>query len=273
MMQGEHISQEDLALQALRALSQDESAAVCSHVEQCAECRDELAALMGDLALVALTAEPLPLPAGARDRFVKRIAEDAAAAPVQRPVSGAQRVISIDRKPASKAVFWIPSALAAALLIVAFWLGVRVNQLDDQLRAANEQAAQLAAANARARAIEEVLTAKAAQRIVLSAAKTPPTPAGRAIYLAASGGLIFQANNLASIPEGKTYELWVIPASGAPIPSGLFRPDAQGNASVVLPQLPTGVPAKAIGVTLEKAEGSATPTAPVLLLGAVASGE
>ena len=67
----------------------------------------------------------------------------------------------------------------------------------------------------------------------------------------------------------------MIPADGkAPIPAGLFRPDAAGNASVVLPPLPRGVPAKAFGVTIEKAEGSATPTAPIILVGAVpAAGE
>jgi anti-sigma-K factor RskA len=67
----------------------------------------------------------------------------------------------------------------------------------------------------------------------------------------------------------------VIPADGkAPIAAGLFRPDAAGSASVLLPPLPKGVPAKAFGVTIEKAEGSATPTAPIILVGAVpAAGE
>ncbi len=77
------------------------------------------------------------------------------------------------------------------------------------------------------------------------------------------------------MPASKTYELWVIPANGsAPIPAGLFRPDAAGNGSVVLPQIPLGVSAKAFGVTLEDAAGSKVPTAPILLVGTVpASGE
>jgi len=37
---------------------------------------------------------------------------------------------------------------------------------------------------------------------------------------------------------------------------------------VVMPELPKGVPAKAFGVTIEKASGSDTPTAPILLAGA-----
>jgi anti-sigma-K factor RskA len=121
----------------------------------------------------------------------------------------------------------------------------------------------------------DVLTAKDSKRVLLTSAKTRPEPAGRAIYLAETGGLVFQANDLEQLADNKTYELWVIPANGqAPIPAGLFRPDASGSASVLLPTLPKGVPAKAFGVTIEKAEGSATPTAPIILAGAVpASGE
>jgi anti-sigma-K factor RskA len=48
----------------------------------------------------------------------------------------------------------------------------------------------------------------------------------------------------------------------------LFRPDSTGSASLILPPLPAGVPAKAFGVTVERAEGSDTPTTPILLVGA-----
>jgi anti-sigma-K factor RskA len=106
----------------------------------------------------------------------------------------------------------------------------------------------------------------------LTAAKAKPEPTGRAVYLAESGGLVFQANDLGQLAQDKAYELWVIPANGqAPIPAGVFRPDAAGSASVLMPPLPKGVPAKAFGVTIEKAEGSATPTTPIILVGAVAS--
>jgi anti-sigma-K factor RskA len=51
------------------------------------------------------------------------------------------------------------------------------------------------------------------------------------------------------------------------MPAGLFRPDASGSASVVLPTLPQGVEAKAFGVTIEDAQGSATPTLPIVMAG------
>jgi anti-sigma-K factor RskA len=70
------------------------------------------------------------------------------------------------------------------------------------------------------------------------------------------------------VRANKTYELWLIPANGqAPIPAGLFQPDANGTASVVFPSLPVGIDAKAFGVTVEDAQGAATPTLPIVMSG------
>ncbi|MFZ1015198.1 MAG: anti-sigma factor [Terracidiphilus sp.] len=266
-----HISQEDLTLHAMQALSPEEDAGIRSHLLECAACRAELASVTGDLALVALCVDQQPLPDGARERFLDQIAVP--------PRSVAQRhvesVIPIDRVPARPRAGWLPWIAIAALLLVCVSMGLQIQRLNDKLQAEATLTARLTASNAHAQEVLDVLTAPAAQRVLLTAAKTPPAPSGRAIYLAARGGLILQASNLARVADDKTYELWVIPANGsAPIPAGLFRPDGAGDASVVLPPLPVGVPAKAFGITLEKAGGSARPTAPILLSGAVpASGE
>jgi anti-sigma-K factor RskA len=263
MTLGEHIPLEDLALYAMHDGTAEEQAAVRLHLEECVECRDELAAVSRDLALVAQSVEQHPLPEGARQRFIARIS-------ITEPQGPAARVIPIAKEPKiGRALVWAPWLLAAALAIVAILLGMRTRSLDEQLRGETRLAAELTARAAYAQEVLDVLSAPSAQRVLIKAAKTAPTPTGRAIYLPSRGGLIFEANNLASLPVDKTYELWVIPASGnAPIPAGLFRPDASGSASVVLPPLPAGAPAKAFGVTIEKAGGSLTPTAPILLSGA-----
>jgi hypothetical protein len=260
-----HISQEDLALHAMQALSPEESAAVRSHLAECAQCRDDLAVLSGDVALVALGAEQQPLPAGARDRFFTRIAADTGTV----PKSTGDQVVSIAAKRHKSVGSWTPWLAVAALLVLSVFLSVQVQRLKEALQSENDAAARQAEASARAQQVFEVLSAPAAQHVLLTAAKAPPQPTGRAVYLPAKGGLIFQGNDLAQLSGDKTYELWVIPANGsAPIPAGLFRPDATGNASVVLPTLPVGVAAKAFGVTIEKAGGSTTPTAPIILAGA-----
>jgi hypothetical protein len=272
MMQDEHIPQEDLVLYAMQAMHSHELAAVRLHLDGCAECRRALAEVNGDLALVAMSVEQKPLPEGARQRFVERLAADAA----RTDRGGAAPVVSIEAKrPARRAVVWIGWLAAAASLLFAFSLEQKIRDLNDQVVEQQQAAAQQATANARAQQVLDVLTAPAAKRVLLTAAKTKPEPTGRAVYLAESGGLVFQANDLGQLSQEKAYELWVIPANGqAPIPAGVFRPDAAGSASVVLPPLPKGVPAKAFGVTIEKAEGSVTPTAPIILMGAVpAAGE
>ncbi|MBS1805341.1 MAG: anti-sigma factor [Acidobacteria bacterium] len=266
MMDAQHISQDDLALYALQALSSEESAAVREHLSVCDVCRAEVASLQGDLAMVALSVDQQTLPSGARERFLQRIGGD-----VRQGADGTRRAepISIERAHGSRSAAWIGWVAAAAALIVAAWLGFEVNSLRSRLQASDSRIATLETSESQAKQVAELLTAPSAQKVVLTAPKTPPAPSGRVVYLASRGGLILQASNLAPIPAGKTYELWVIPADGtAPIPAGLFRPDTAGNGSVVLPQIPQGVKAKAFGVTLEDAAGSKTPTAPILLAGA-----
>lgn len=267
MTQDEHIPQEDLLLYAMQAMQSHELAAVRLHLDRCVECRRSLAEVNGDLALVAMSVEGKPLPEGARQRFVEQLARDVSRVPdkVDAPV------VSIGKKePKRRTALWIGWLAAAASLLFALSLQRKVSTLNEDLARQHEIAAKQAEANARAQQVLDVLTAPAARHVLLTAAKTKPEPTARAVYLAESGGLVFQANALPQLAENKTYELWVIPADGhAPIPAGLFRPDSAGSASVVLPPLPKGIPAKAFGVTIEKAEGSATPTAPIILVGAV----
>ncbi len=83
---------------------------------------------------------------------------------------------------------------------------------------------------------------------------------------------MFMASNLPQVPEGKAYELWIIPMKGAPMPAGIFKPDEHGNAMMMDHPMPEGIIAKAFAITLEKAEGSDKPTSPIMLMGEVTAG-
>ncbi|MES2219814.1 MAG: anti-sigma factor, partial [Acidobacteriota bacterium] len=158
----------------------------------------------------------------------------------------------------------------AALACLFYAVHVRdINQnMEHLLAIETAQLNQTNAAAERAREVVEALTSPESQRVTLVSAHAQPEPSGEAVYLENRGALVFTASHLVPLPPNKTYELWVIPANGsAPIPAGTFHPDAQGMASVLLPHLPKGIPAKAFGVTMENAGGSATPTLPILLAG------
>ena len=103
----------------------------------------------------------------------------------------------------------------------------------------------------------------------------PPTvketarPEAHAAYLPEKGSLVLIATHMQPLQSYKTYELWLLPAEAglSPIPAGLFKPDADGNASLVMPDMPKGVRAKGFGVTVEDEGGSKQPTMPIVLAG------
>jgi len=278
----QHISDEDLILYSMQSLSAGETATVELHLEECPECAANLAEIGGDFALLALSVDQQPAPAGARDRFLARIAAEPREAVSTYSMPQAEpRVVreSALREPARVIQAtkprrnWFPTLLpwaaAFAMLALAGYLGGSNQRLNDRLNQDKGQIAGLAAQAARAEEVLDALTSPEAKQVTLTEGKQAPPPTGRTSYLPGKGALVFVGNNLKPIPAGKTYELWVIPADGkAPIPAGLFRPDEHGSASVVLPKLPEGVPAKAFGVTIESAEGSPTPTMPIVLAGA-----
>jgi hypothetical protein len=270
-----HISEEDLALYAMQALAREEMEAARAHVSECDACRGQLAEISGDLAMVAMSVEQQPVPSGARQRLMDRIAaEPNAAAPAQDSHPTRVPDLAVVRKKKSRASWrWVPWAAVAALLILSANLFIRVKFLDQQLEMQNTLLAARNAENARAHAVLDVLTAADAQHIVLTAGKTRPAPTARAVYLASRGSLVLEASNMQALPPDKTYELWVIPTSGAPIPAGTFRPDPAGSGSVVLPHIPPGLSAKAFGITVENAGGSDTPTLPIVLAGSATAGE
>jgi hypothetical protein len=159
-------------------------------------------------------------------------------------------------------------AATAAVVIFALSLWRENSALRGRLASAGSQAAKSARELEELRRIAAPILEPEAQRVTLVSAKTPPQPQGKAFYLRNRGSLVFLANNMPLLPAQKVYELWLIPANGAPIPAGLFKPDAHGSASLVNPPLPGGVEAKAFAITVENEAGAATPTMPIVMMGA-----
>jgi anti-sigma-K factor RskA len=269
------ISQEDLALYAMRSLPADEMAAVAAALRNNPQAQQELARIHDDLALLALSVDQQAAPAGSFERLQARMRETfpagATSVPGGKPIEMTATQTEFATVPSTRRSKWAvitPWAIAACLAVACSILGYRTASLNDALDGESALVSNLAAKASRAQQVLEVLNAPNAQRVTLAATKTPPAPTAHAVYLAERGALMMEANNLKPLPAGKTYELWVIPASGtAPVPAGTFTPNGEGYASVVLPALPSGVPAKAFGITVENAGGSKTPTLPIVLSG------
>jgi len=247
---------DDLALHALGCLEGDERISLETHLEGCASCRRELEQLRGDAALLALsTSGPRP-PAHARARLMDAIAKDPRMPQVSQVQARSRWWLGLGWITASAmviiaAVMWNQNARLKAN--IADWAAVSAQQrldLDEARRVVN------------------TLTASDAQHVsVLPVGMKVPPPTGKAIYSRERNGLIFLASNLGPLPAQKAYELWLIPAQGAPIPAGVFKPDAHGAAIVINPPLPAGVEAKAFAITIEPEQGTTTPTMPIVMVG------
>jgi anti-sigma-K factor RskA len=245
---------EDLALYALDALRGEDRARVNEHLAACAACRLELEQLRGDTALLALsTAGPRP-PQRARQRLLDAVARE----------SRMPHLVQTSTRRSWWGMLGWAAAAAVVIFAVSLW---RENAaLKATVASASSQAAKNAREMEELRKIAAPILEPEAQRVTLVAVKTPPQPQGKVFYLR-NRGLVLLANNLPALPAQKAYELWLIPASGAPVPAGVFKPDAHGSASVVNPPLPAGAEAKAFAITVENEAGATTPTMPIVMMG------
>jgi len=253
-MTGHEQFAEDLALYALGSLEGDAVVPLERHLEECAACRQELARLEGDMALLALTtAGPSP-PQRARQRLLKAIGRE--------PRS--LRTVLTRRR------WWTLAPVFAALVLAVFAILLwRENARQrDRIEALRADAASNQATFEEAKHLLALLTDPSAMHVTLVAAQSKPQPAGKAIYMPGNGALVFMASNLAPLAPAKTYELWLMPMHGEkPMPAATFKPDPQGNAIVMMPPMTAGIEARTFAVTIEPEGGSATPTMPLVLVG------
>ncbi|MGA8939553.1 MAG: anti-sigma factor [Acidobacteriaceae bacterium] len=283
-----HISPDDLYLFALQLLPDADMRDAATHLKECAECRAQLGQVQGDLVTYALTAEMHTPPTQARERLLRQVAEEKKVIPMDpveqhvEPVLYPRnsRVYQMDapeereRRRFAPIMAWAGWGVAACLAVMT---GMQVDQrkaVQQDLSVASAQLSQSMQQSEKAKAVAQTLRDATAMQVALhvplNAGAVPKLdPEAHATYVPETGALVFVADHLDPLQPQKTYELWLLPAQAgqAPIPAGLFKPDVNGNATVVMPALPKGVTAKGFGVTVENNGGSQTPTAPIVLAG------
>jgi len=246
---------DDLVLYALHELPAQEASEVRSHLDDCPQCRRELSEINSDMALLALSSVAATPPQRSRDRLMTVIKAE--------PRRSRTFVM---RRP-----WWSFVPTFAAVLLAAFGLMLwRENvSLRNRLEVSQQDAQQRQADLERASLVVDALTSPDSNHFALVATKSQPVPEGRASYMQKTGTLVFTAQHLQALPPQKTYELWLIPADGsAPVPYGTFKPDAKGNASIVMPNADKKMAPKMFAVTVEPEGGSQTPTMPIVMAGA-----
>jgi anti-sigma-K factor RskA len=247
--------EEDLALYALGGLHGNDLVDLEKHLTDCADCRRELEQLRGDMALMALSAAGPAPPKRSEQRLMDAIRRE--------PRATTQRV---PRRSSWRAFGWV---VAAVMAVGVVWFWRQSDHVAQQMAKLQNQFSLQEIELKRTRDVVATLTAPEAQIISVVAPNAPPQPQGKAIYVRDRSSLVFIASNMPTLPPQKAFELWLIPTQGAPIPAGVFKPNARGAATVVNPPLPPGVEAKAFAITIEPEAGSITPTMPIVMMGAV----
>jgi anti-sigma-K factor RskA len=254
-MTGQHANPDDLDLYALGALDGEEKQALEAHLQSCVGCRQQLAAAQQRISLIGLAAPPVaPRPQ------VKSALMDKVRAEKHSPA--AQTIPAKTKKIRWGLRFSFGFGLATAVLAFAtFELAKQDLDRGKQLKQLQAQVAQDVAA---LQAMGQATGAPDSAQIILL--QQPGGPPGQAhvIYNARMGMGVY-SGQIAPAPSGKSYQLWLVPALGAPVSAGLVEANQQNGAVVI--HLTPGLVAKAFAVTLEPQGGMPQPTGPKILVG------
>jgi len=86
------------------------------------------------------------------------------------------------------------------------------------------------------------------------------------VVISPKHGVAFSGQNLAALAPGKTYEMWIIPKGGKPVPAGTFEPSVDGSALHVQAGPVDVASMAAVAVSIEKEGGVASPTADQIII-------
>ncbi|MCA1632454.1 MAG: anti-sigma factor [Acidobacteria bacterium] len=291
-----------LALEAVGALSGEESRALGAHLATCAECRREAPQMLDAVSSLAYIAAPVVPPAYLRARVLDAVkalkpeAEDVVEIDDtdEKSGEGSRTFDGGASRAASKYGTWqllasrpplMYGALAAALVFAVLagasallWnrsneYRAQVIRLSEDANKSRAEAARLSveaerarSEAARAREVQEMLGAPGARLVHLAGTDVAPGARASMVFEPASGRALLLASALPPPPAGKAYQLWYI-AGGPPQPGGTFTTDREGG-SVMRDQAPDEArKASVFVVTLEPAGGVKAPTGDKYLLG------
>ncbi|MEO8727134.1 MAG: anti-sigma factor [Acidobacteriaceae bacterium] len=275
MTNEEHLALMDkLTLYALGELPGPEAVQVREHLESCGTCRREYAEVSEGMVLLALTASGPAAPARSRERLLAAAGLLEAKRPVRSEAADMPRDLeeNVPLYAPMRRPWWsFASPFAAALLaLFAILLWVNNSNLRNNLEAARGKLGDTQAQLTQAQLIADALTSPLVQKVSLSlvGGGQKKVPGAHTMYLRNRKAIVLIASNLAPLPTGKAYELWLLPASGAaPLAAGTFAPDAKGSAVMTHTEMTQAPEAKGFAITVENAAGSEKPTSPILLVG------
>lgn len=239
-----NLYRDNLAAYALGTLDENETHKLEKHLENCQECQTELAEFMA-VSEGLLSALPPQVP---HPRLRKQI----------------EASLPNNKKPSSAVFFWwlprIPFGRAATAVAFIFLLSLNLYSTL-QMRSLQRQQAALAHRIEMEQSAIAMLAYPETEKISFNEGF-----AGSLLLNPDTSTAILFTWDLPELPEGQTYQVWLIDAQGNRISGGIFETSSeQGYTST---QVAASSPLKdfvGLGVTIEPRGGSPGPTGPNVL--------
>jgi anti-sigma-K factor RskA len=221
-------------LYAAEQLEPAEAEALREHfATECPICTGALAEAEATLAQVAMSIDPIAPPPQAREKLMSRITATRSRATQSPALQG--------RGPSGLRIFATAVLSAAAAVVITS--AIFVSMMRDATR--------------RSPTLE----------MVSMTSQIQPQAHGAVAWDLDHHQWHVAVFNLAPLPAGKEYELWIIPPGKAPMRSKTFTVDASGTATLIVP-VPADIGATATAaITDEPAGGVDAPTGKIQLAG------
>lgn len=236
--------EELLGAYALGAVPADELEAVERHVADCPRCRAEVAEHLQTAAMLGAMGSDAP--EGVWDRISGVIGEVPTSLDRERP-----------RRRAWQANRWVPAAAAAAVVLAVSLLGVKVVQQDRRI----EDLATTSERGTLYQAAAQALLEEDARIVTL---RSPVGDSRVDVVLLEDGTGYLIRDNLRSLPDHRTYQLWALVGDEA-ISAGVLGTEL-GIAAFRAPTQAHG-----LAITVEAAGGVPSTTKPPVVLADVQS--
>jgi anti-sigma-K factor RskA len=267
---GEHIRLQELELFALGALPENEAAVLERHVSGCSECAANLAQARGNAALLAFSAKQELPAATVKVELIGRVRANQAAERAARP-SRTQRPDThggAAHRPQATGSWWnwVLVTVAVLLALLSFGLSWQNRRITAELAKERKAAESLIWDRERIEQLVGTLTAPDTLTVKLAGSGDTASATGTVKFNSKSGVVLYSAN-LPALPPDKSYQMWLVPATGAPISAGLLGPGGHAWGNLWTAQVPANTQAKAFAVTIEPVGGMPQPTGPKVLIG------
>lgn len=247
---------------ALGAASPEEAAALEEHVADCLRCWEELSEAQRAAALLALSVPLEEPPETLRQRLLE-LARREAARQQRRPLLERLRRLW----PVGAALL---AAASGAALALALFLQTEVSDLRDERESLAQQVRQAEAMAFQQQQMLAVLSAPDVRELRIE----PTSPDSRALavyyWSPSSNKGVILCNNLPPLTEEQVYQVWLM-VDGQPVPAGTL--DMRGGFGQLHMDLEAMErPPQGIGISIEPASGSDSPSGEMFLYASLPQG-